>query len=94
MRIRSISREEHMHKVFFPKLSTAALFVAVTLQPLAANPREMYDDRPILVRPATHISRGDCPTCYKGHDFGNDCFQFVWNGLENIWTNVCLLGWH
>lgn len=72
----------------------AALLVAAGFAPIAASATTIFDDRPILVRPAPHISRGDCPTCYKGHDFGSDCFQFVWNGFEQTWTNVCLLGWH
>lgn len=56
----------------------------------------IYDVRPVYVRPAPHGARHwrDCPTCYKGYDFGGDCFQYVWDGFHNIWSNVCLWGWH
>jgi hypothetical protein len=73
----------------------AALFFGATIAPQLANASAFYDSRPILVEPPPHALRGrDCPTCYKGHDFGHDCFQYVWNGFENIWSNVCLWGWH
>lgn len=69
-----------------------ALLATAALAPIALGATTIYDARPVLVRPMP--PRLDCPTCYKGHDFGSDCFQFVWNGFEQVWTNVCLLGWH
>jgi hypothetical protein len=56
----------------------------------------IYDGSPVYVRaaPRTAAHRRDCPTCYKGYDFGSDCFQYVWDGFHNTWSNVCLWGWH
>ncbi|KAF2992446.1 hypothetical protein OGR47_05330 [Methylocystis sp. MJC1] len=72
--------------------AAAALLVGQTIaQPAAAT--AIYVGPSIAVRPPPYAWR-ECPTCYKGHDFGRDCFQNVWNGFEQIWTNVCLLGWH
>jgi hypothetical protein len=71
----------------------ALAFSAAALASSAALAQTFHDDRPVVVRPGPRVSR-DCPTCYKGHDFGRDCFQNVWNGFENVWTNVCRLGWH
>ncbi|WP_442756147.1 hypothetical protein ACNHKD_05885 [Methylocystis sp. JAN1] len=82
-----------MSRGAIPVMAATAFLAMAALAQSAAQAGAIYDDRPILVRPAPHIWRGDCPTCYKGHDFGSDCFQFVWNGFEQIWTNVCLLGW-
>jgi hypothetical protein len=82
-----MSRKPSLHRAAGLILSVAAL------APAAAVAQNYYDDRPVVVRPAPRLSR-DCPTCYKGHDFGSDCFQNVWNGFENVWTNVCRLGWH
>jgi hypothetical protein len=55
----------------------------------------IYDGRPVYVLPPPHAAGHwrDCPTCYKGYDFGQDCFQYVWDGFHNIWSNVCLWGW-
>ncbi len=36
---------------------------------------------------------GNCPYCYKGYDYGSDCYQYVWNGFQQLWVNVCLWGW-
>jgi len=72
----------------------AAFVLGLSAAPSFAFTNAIYDDRPILVRPAPHHGwPGDCPTCYKGHDFGHDCFQNVWNGFESVWTNVCIWGW-
>lgn len=73
-------------------MAGVAILATAALAPMTACAATIYDVRPVLVRPAP--PRLDCPTCYKGHDFGSACFQFVWNGFEQIWTNVCLLGWH
>lgn len=73
-------------------MAGVALLATAALTPMTACAATIYDARPVLVRPMP--LRLDCPTCYKGHDFGSDCFQFVWNGFEQVWTNVCLLGWH
>jgi hypothetical protein len=43
---------------------------------LAATAVKMdgYDKRDIIVRPSSGPERWrDCPTCYRGHDFGSDC---------------------
>jgi hypothetical protein len=34
-----------------------------------------------------------CPFCYKGYDYGQDCYQYVWTGFRQVWANVCLWGW-
>jgi hypothetical protein len=54
------------------------------------------DDQPVYMRPASRAvgHPRECPTCYKGYDFGSDCFQYVWDGFQNVWSNVCLWGWH
>jgi hypothetical protein len=69
------------------------VLLAAALSPVPASAETIFDDRPVVVRPAARVGK-DCPTCYKGHDFGRDCFQNVWNGFEEVWTNVCRLGWH
>jgi hypothetical protein len=75
------------------QVASAALLFVAALSPIAACAEEIYDSRPVIVRPAPRGLR-ECPTCYKGHDFGRDCFQNVWNGFDEVWTKVCRLGWH
>lgn len=35
----------------------------------------------------------NCPYCFKGYDYGHDCYQYVWTGFRSVWANVCLWGW-
>lgn len=77
-----------------PSFLIVSLALAASFAPAPASAgRIIFDDRPILVEPAPLPVPRQCPTCYKGHDFGRDCFQNVWNGFTNVWTNVCILGW-
>lgn len=82
----------NLKRLTYQAASAALLFVA-TLSPVGACAEEIYDSRTVIVRPASRGLR-ECPTCYKGPDFGRDCFQNVWNGFDVVWTNVCRLGWH
>ncbi|HXY59047.1 MAG TPA: hypothetical protein VEH76_10755 [Methylocystis sp.] len=73
----------------------AAVLVCLASTAQTAAATTIYDDRPIIVRPAHPGWRWrECPTCYKGYDFGQDCFQRVWTGFEEIRANVCLWGWN
>jgi hypothetical protein len=75
----------------------AAVAVSLFADTAASRSATMiYDDQPVFVRPPPRAaSHGrECPTCYKGYDFGSDCFQYVWDGFHNIRSNVCLWGWH
>jgi hypothetical protein len=54
--------------------ASAALFFVAILSPIGACAEEIYDSRPVIVRPAPR-GQQQCPTCYKGHDFGRDCYQ-------------------
>jgi hypothetical protein len=74
-------------------LSACALFLFAA--PPQADANDLVDRSPVVVAGSRFAPRlpGDCPTCYKGHDFGTDCFQYVWTGFEQVWTNVCLWGW-
>ncbi len=73
-------------------LSAAALFAA---SGAGASAGAFLKTRPVVVTQSNFAPRlpGDCPTCYKGHDFGSDCFQYVWTGFQQVWTNVCIWGW-
>lgn len=74
-------------------VSAVALAICVGSSPSFAA---SFIQRPVVVAGSGFAPRlpGDCPTCYKGHDFGNDCFQYVWTGFRQVWTNVCLWGWN
>ncbi len=74
-------------------LSTALIALLLANVSQAAAAARLYDEKSVLVT-GSHRYPRDCPTCYKGHDFGSDCFQYVWTGFEQVWTNVCLWGWH
>lgn len=75
-------------------LQALALAAACAAAPGAALARYVIDDSRTVIVSAPpqgvfpHLR--DCPTCYKGHDFGRGCFQNVWTGFEQVWTNVCI----
>lgn len=78
-------------------MAALALVVSAASTP-QLNAATLHDNRPVLVtgRPPPELGPGtspNCPTCYKGYDFGRDCFQYVWTGFEEVWVNVCLWGW-
>jgi hypothetical protein len=73
----------------------AVLLVGLAFASQSASAATFYDKRDIIVRPSSGPERWrDCSTCYRGHDFGSDCFQNVWTGFEQFRANVCLWGWN
>jgi hypothetical protein len=47
------------------QVASAALLFVAALSPIAACAEEIYDSRPVIVRPAARGLR-ECPTCLKG----------------------------